>query len=481
MIRTPALYTVAAVAVLAACSESPTSVTEEMPASGEIVITQGAPTPARSGEWLKPSLSDAAAEANLGGSSTTPLSLTPQTCSETASQAVTVTYTITGRQANLASFKVNTRWEFNGTIWVGSVPTTVSVPVRAATDPATVRTVGLTVINGSTQEASTSTLLITPFDVTTSAPAALGVEDADVVIYVAFAPCAVTNTEPTLVLPADMTVEATTSAGAAVTFLVTATDAEDGDLTSAVVCAPESGTTFALGTTTVNCSVTDTGGLEATGSFVVTVVDTTPAFFTSFPSTTVNLIAADINGAVLDTDALGITVQDVGNVSEPSTFACDYIAGTVFGIGSTTEVACTAQDAIGNESEPSTFEVFVGLNVSGQGFLTPLRMAAPFSAHKRGSTIPHKFLPPAYADGTPATDLAADLRLVIQRLDGLPGADEILVNDYSTGSTEWRYDDTHYIFNLKTGTTTPWDIGTWATTVSYKGIVLASTQFDLRR
>src|SRR4029453_9144988 len=117
-----------------------------------------------------------------------------------------------------------------------------------------------------------------------------------VTVHVAFELCAVTNTAPTLVLPSDMTVEATSSAGAAVNFLVTSSDLEDGDLTSSVSCAPASGSTFALGETTVNCAVTDGGGLTTEGSFKVTVVDTTPAYFTSFPTSTVNLIAADING-----------------------------------------------------------------------------------------------------------------------------------------------------------------------------------------
>jgi hypothetical protein len=101
--------------------------------------------------------------------------------------------------------------------------------------------------------------------------------------------------------------------------------------------------------------------------------------------------------------------------------------------------------------------VFVGLNVSASGFLPPLRMIDPFSLHKRGSTIPHKFLPPTYADGTPATDLAAGLQLVLKRIDGTVDYDDIPVNDYSAGSTIWRFEDGQYIFNLKTGTTNPWD------------------------
>jgi hypothetical protein len=66
---------------------------------------------------------------------------------------------------------------------------------------------------------------------------------------------------------------------------------------------------------------------------------------------------------------------------------------------------------------------------------------------------------------------------------GHPGREAgIPVNDFTAGSTTWRFEaaDGQYIFNLKTGTSTPWDIGTWTTTVSYAGIPLATTQFDFR-
>ena len=474
---------VAALAGLVACNgESPTAVSEGPAVQNELVITQGVSAPVRP-VAKRPVLSAAAAAVSSAfGSVTTPVSLKPSTC-EPAGQQVTVTYTVTGRQDNPASFKVNTRWEYNGTSWAGSVPTTVNVATRPTGPGSDTYQVTLTLLNASTATAGSSSFTVVPFNLVTSAPAALSVTGANVTVFVAFAACPVTNTPPSLTLPSDLTVEATSSAGAVVNFTVTANDAQDGDLTSSVVGTPASGSTFPLGETTVNCSVTDTGGLSASGSFKVKVVDTTPAFFTSFPTGTINLIAANINGAVLDIDAQSITVEDVGHVSEPSTFACDYVAGTKLAIGSTTTVSCTAKDAIGNESAPSTFDVFVGLNVSGTGFLPPLRMVAPFSAHKRGSTIPHKFLPPTYADGTPATDLADGLRLVLTRLDGSPDPASIDGDDYSAGSTDWRYDPDggQYIFNLKTGTTTPWDVGSWKTTVSYAGIVLATTQLDLRR
>jgi len=485
-VRYSPFLSLAALAIVAACSsDSPTEVSQNLSSSSEVVITEGAAVPERvqAPKPRKPSLSVGTASVSMGGSATTPVTLTAQSCSETASQAVVVTYTVRNNQAQNASFKVNTRWTFNGAAWVGSVPTTVVVPSQPG-GSTTTYPVAVTLVNASDVSTGISSFSIAPFDLQTSGSPALQMNNADVTVNVAFDGCAVQNSPPTLVLPDDFTdAEATSSAGAVVNFTVTANDLEDGDLTSKVSCDHNSGDTFPLGTTKVVCEVTDSGGLTTTGSFEITVVDTTPAHFTSFPTGTVSLIAADINGATLDVGSLGIAVEDVGHVSEPSTYDCDYVAGTVLEIGSTTTVSCTATDAIGNESGPSTFDVFVGLNVGAAGFLQPLRMSDPFSTHKRGSTIPHKFLPPTYADGTPATDLASGLRLVITHMDGTVEGDVIEVNDYSAGSTTWRYDDEdgQYIFNLKTMTTTTWDVGTWRTAVSYKGITLATTDFNLKK
>jgi hypothetical protein len=78
-------------------------------------------------------------------------------------------------------------------------------------------------------------------------------------------------TPPTLLLPADIEVDATSPAGATVTYAVSATD--DVDPTPVVTCSPPSGSTFPLLATTVTCTATDAAGNTASGTFEVLVKD----------------------------------------------------------------------------------------------------------------------------------------------------------------------------------------------------------------
>jgi hypothetical protein len=84
---------------------------------------------------------------------------------------------------------------------------------------------------------------------------------------------------PTLSLPAPIVAEADRPSGAPVSFTATATDPVDG--ANPVTCTPSSGAVFPLGDTLVSCSVSDAAGNVATGSFRVTVRDTTPPVITS--------------------------------------------------------------------------------------------------------------------------------------------------------------------------------------------------------
>jgi len=79
------------------------------------------------------------------------------------------------------------------------------------------------------------------------------------------------TTAPTLTVPEDLTMNATSAAGAVVAYDVTATDNVPEGL--GVECSPPSGSTFPNGTTTVTCTATDAAGNTVTREFAVEVVD----------------------------------------------------------------------------------------------------------------------------------------------------------------------------------------------------------------
>ncbi|HXG84471.1 MAG TPA: LamG-like jellyroll fold domain-containing protein [Pyrinomonadaceae bacterium] len=101
------------------------------------------------------------------------------------------------------------------------------------------------------------------------------------------------TTAPVLSL-GDVTAEATSASGASVNYTATASDDFDGETT--VDCSPASGSTFALGTTAVNCSATDASGNSSSGQFTVTVQDTI--------NPTVTIVAPAATGYVLNQSVL---------------------------------------------------------------------------------------------------------------------------------------------------------------------------------
>ena len=153
---------------------------------------------------------------------------------------------------------------------------------------------------------------------------------------------------PKLQVPTDLTVEATSPSGAAVTFSTAAVDACDPapKLTS----TPASGSTFPLGTTTVACTATDKSGNTATGSFKVTVQDTTAPKL-QVPSD-ITVEATGPSGAVV---TFAPTATDAGDAAPR--VLCTPAAGRTFPIG-TTLVTCTAVDKSGNVATGS-FKVTV--------------------------------------------------------------------------------------------------------------------------
>ena len=151
------------------------------------------------------------------------------------------------------------------------------------------------------------------------------------------------TTAPFLTLPSDISAEATSAAGAVVTFSTMAFDLVDGS--RPVTCLPASGATFPLGATTVQCNSTDLHGNTSGGSFKVTVVDTTPP--------TVNVpadITKEASGPSGASVAFTVTATDLvdGNV----TATCAPPSGSTFPLGTTT-VQCSATDLHGNTGHGS--------------------------------------------------------------------------------------------------------------------------------
>jgi len=169
------------------------------------------------------------------------------------------------------------------------------------------------------------------------------------------------STPPTLTLPPDQTVEATGPDGATVTYTVVARDAQGRTLTPR--CSPAPGAVFPLGTTTVNCSVTDSDGRTATRSFTVTVQDTTPP--------TLNLPGDQTVNESTSSDGVNVsyTVTATDLVDGPVTPRCSPPSPSFFAAGNTTTVNCSATDAHGNTATGSfTITVMYTPPPPGQGF-----------------------------------------------------------------------------------------------------------------
>jgi len=149
------------------------------------------------------------------------------------------------------------------------------------------------------------------------------------------------TTSPTIQPHADVIVEATSAAGAAVTYPTpAASDLVSGSVT--VNCAPASGSTFALGHTTVTCGTQDAAGNSASSTFDIHVRDTTgPAIQ---PHADV-VAGATPGGTVVTYTSPAANDLVSGSVS----VSCAPVSGSTLPLGHTT-VTCSAQDAAGNPS-----------------------------------------------------------------------------------------------------------------------------------
>ena len=149
---------------------------------------------------------------------------------------------------------------------------------------------------------------------------------------------------PLIVLPEVVVVEATSPAGAIVTFDASGLTS-DGVVLGAA-CDQASGMFFPMGTTTVHCSVSDSAGTTE-GDLLVVVTDTTRPVVT---------VPADISSP---TPAVTFTATATDNIDGSLPVVCHPASGSTFDPGETI-VDCRATDAHANTGTAS-FTVFVGV------------------------------------------------------------------------------------------------------------------------
>ena len=185
------------------------------------------------------------------------------------------------------------------------------------------------------------------------------------------------TTAPALTLPGDITTEAS-SAETTVTYTATALDPIDGPIVP--LCWPASGSGFAVGTTTVNCTATDPHANSATGTFTVTVTDHT-APLVAVPGD----IATEATGAGTPVTFRATAADLVDGSLVPS---CSPASGFGFPVG-TTPVTCTAADAHGN-SASAGFTVTVADTTAPTVFVP-----SNITTEATGATTPVSFAPSA--------------------------------------------------------------------------------------
>ena len=157
------------------------------------------------------------------------------------------------------------------------------------------------------------------------------------------------TTDPVLDLPDPISVDADGPGGETINYSATATD--NRDPSPDVSCSPASGTNFAIGTTTVDCTATDASGNQAIGSFDVLVNGDTTDPVLNLPAT-ITRTASDPGGK-----AVNYTVTASDDRDPNPDVSCSPPSGHTFPVG-TTQVDCTATDNFGNVGADS-FDVVV--------------------------------------------------------------------------------------------------------------------------
>jgi hypothetical protein len=214
---------------------------------------------------------------------------------------------------------------------LGGAVVTFSVSATDLVDPSP--TVSCNHPSGSTFPLGTTAVSCTAKDASgnTSAPATFNVSVVD-------------RGAPTVVVPSPITKEAAGPSGAAVAFVVTASDAIDPS--PSVSCDKTSGATFPVGATQVSCTAKDaSNNTSAPAVFNVNITDTTPPDLKNMPAA----ITAEANGPTgSKVNFLSPTAVDIVDGPMPNV-ACTPASGSTFPLGVDT-VTCSSADSRGNRA-----------------------------------------------------------------------------------------------------------------------------------
>jgi hypothetical protein len=228
-----------------------------------------------------------------------------------------------------------------------------------------------------------------------------------------------TNGDPAAL--ADIIEEATSPAGAVVTYSVIASD--NSDPLPVTVCNPESGTTFGFGTTIVTCTSTDASGNESSATFDVLVRDTEnpsiepPPNVTAEATGTLTELTTVILGTATADDDGDASVTITNNAPDPLEFPVGITTVTWTAVDAAGNTAMATQTVTVTDSTPPTISATDVTEPSIENFsLTP----------KPSIEVDYLSL-----SGASATDLVdQDPLLSCEIVD--PGAD--VIDDPTTGT-----------------------------------------------
>ncbi len=344
-----ATFTVTVVDTVPPVIELPAPAPTQATGPGGAVVTYPSPTAIDQVDCSSPASSDRSCTATSSAcitpactpasGSTFPIGKTPVTCTATDAHG----------NASSASF----------TVTVADAPPSISVTAPASTG-ATSKAGAVVTYSASATDLVDGTNPVTcspssgsTFPIGSTPVTCTATNSSNLSASASFTVDVIDTTPPVLTVPGSpLKVAATSNAGANVTFSASATDMVDG--TDPVTCSPASDSTFAIGSTKVTCTATDSSGLSASATFTVTVADSTPPTLTVPASITTASTSA--SGAVVTYAASAVDPVD-GSVTP----VCTPASGRTFAIG-TSILTCTATDSASNKAS-ATFTVTVVPNL----------------------------------------------------------------------------------------------------------------------